>query len=300
MLRARYSWRPLGALLVEKRLLTEQELEAALAEQRRTGRLVGQILVERGSLSAFALARALSEQHGVELQTEAQLDAKVSRTPAWRPLGRLLVEEGYLTRAELRKALGRSARAAAAGSSARSSSRTASSPASRSPGRSPSRTASSSVPTATSRCRPSCSAAAPTQVTYQVCEIGYDPRHRARDVIYESASFLEAVDFAGEYVEEVDPDAIEIHRVDRRGPRDRLDVQRQPRRRDRGVEEGPRGDVRLRPHALGRSPRLAHFVRGSRDLPHRPILGRCAVFPARCAVRVGRGAPACGQPGLLT
>ena len=105
MLRARYSWRPLGALLIEKGLLTEQELEAALAEQRRTGRLVGQILVERGSLSAFALARALSEQHGVELQTEAQLDAKASLQATWRPLGRLLVDEGYLTRAELRKAL---------------------------------------------------------------------------------------------------------------------------------------------------------------------------------------------------
>jgi hypothetical protein len=50
-------------------------------------------------------------------------------------------------------------------------------------------------------------------VTYQVCEIAHDPRYRAQDVIYESASFLEAVDFAAEYVEEVDPDAIEIHRV---------------------------------------------------------------------------------------
>ena len=57
------------------------------------------------------------------------------------------------------------------------------------------------------------SAAAPSHMTYQVCELAYDPRHRARDVIYESASFLEAVDFAAEYVEEVDPDAIEIHRV---------------------------------------------------------------------------------------
>ena len=107
MLRARFSWRPLGALLVEKGLLTEQELDAALAEQRRTGRLVGQILVERGSLSAFALARAVSEQHGVEVQTEAQLDAKASAHPAWRPLGRLLVDEGYVTRAELRMALRR-------------------------------------------------------------------------------------------------------------------------------------------------------------------------------------------------
>ena len=57
------------------------------------------------------------------------------------------------------------------------------------------------------------SSAAAGQVTYQVCEIAYDPRYRAQETIYESASFLEAVDFAGEYVEEVDPDAVEIQRV---------------------------------------------------------------------------------------
>jgi hypothetical protein len=214
MLRARYSWRPLGALLVEKGLLTEQELEAALAEQRRTGRLVGQILVERGSLSAFALARALSEQHGVELQTEAELEAKAGAHPGWRPLGRLLVDEGYVTRAELRKALrtqresgGRRllgeilvaegflsgialARALAEQNGFELG------------------------PDGDEPVQTILSAAAPSHVTYQVCEIAYDPRHRARDVIYESASFLEATDFAAEYVEEVDPDAIEIHRVD--------------------------------------------------------------------------------------
>ena len=59
MLQARYSWRPLGALLVEKGLLTETQLDTALAEQRRTGALVGQILVKSGSLSGIALPRAL-------------------------------------------------------------------------------------------------------------------------------------------------------------------------------------------------------------------------------------------------
>ena len=214
MLRARYSWRPLGALLVEKGLLTEQELDAALAEQRRTGRLVGQILVERGSLSAFALARVLSAQHGVEIQTEARLDATASAHRGWRPLGRLLVDEGYVTRAELRKALrtqreshGRRllgeilvaegflsgialARALAEQNGFELG------------------------PDGDEPVQAVLSTAAPSHVTYQVCEIAYDPRHRPRDLIYESASFLEAVDFAAEYVEEVDPDAVEIHRVD--------------------------------------------------------------------------------------
>jgi hypothetical protein len=63
-------WRPLGELLVEKKLLTEDELELALTEQAETGRLLGAILVERGYVSGPALAVALAEQYGVELHTE--------------------------------------------------------------------------------------------------------------------------------------------------------------------------------------------------------------------------------------
>ena len=63
-------WRPLGELLVEKKLLTEEELELALTEQAETGRLLGAILVERGYVSGPALAVALAEQYGVELHTE--------------------------------------------------------------------------------------------------------------------------------------------------------------------------------------------------------------------------------------
>jgi hypothetical protein len=52
------------------------------------------------------------------------------------------------------------------------------------------------------------------QMTYQVCEVGYEPRYQAGQVIYESPSFLEAVDFAAEYIEDADPDGIEIQRTD--------------------------------------------------------------------------------------
>jgi hypothetical protein len=68
--RAESIWRPLGELLVEKRLLNEDELELALTEQAQTGRLLGAILVERGYVSGPALAVALAEQYGVELDTE--------------------------------------------------------------------------------------------------------------------------------------------------------------------------------------------------------------------------------------
>jgi hypothetical protein len=70
MERAESIWRPLGELLVEKHLLTEDELEFALTEQAESGRLLGAILVERGYVSGPALAIALAEQYGVELHTE--------------------------------------------------------------------------------------------------------------------------------------------------------------------------------------------------------------------------------------
>jgi hypothetical protein len=67
---AENAWRPLGALLVAKGLVTQDELDLALVEQDESGRLLGAILVERGYVSGPALAIALAEQYGVELKTE--------------------------------------------------------------------------------------------------------------------------------------------------------------------------------------------------------------------------------------
>ena len=55
-------WRPLGLLLVQRGLLTADELEAALDEQERTGGLLGEILMRHGLLSRLALASSLHEQ----------------------------------------------------------------------------------------------------------------------------------------------------------------------------------------------------------------------------------------------
>jgi hypothetical protein len=62
-------WRPLGQLLVQRGLLTPEELEAALDEQERTGGRLGEILLRQGLLSKLALASSLSEQASGE-QTE--------------------------------------------------------------------------------------------------------------------------------------------------------------------------------------------------------------------------------------
>jgi hypothetical protein len=60
----------LGALLVEKGLLTAEELEDALAAQQTSGKRLGQILIDRGHVSGPALTSALAEQYGIELKTE--------------------------------------------------------------------------------------------------------------------------------------------------------------------------------------------------------------------------------------
>lgn len=54
--------RPIGQILVEKGEISEAELQAALAEQERTGLRLGQILIETGRISWLALARAIAEQ----------------------------------------------------------------------------------------------------------------------------------------------------------------------------------------------------------------------------------------------
>jgi type IV pilus assembly protein PilB len=55
----------LGDILLSNRLLSPQQLEAALAEQQRVHRPLGQILVSRGWVSAQLLLQALAAQRGV-------------------------------------------------------------------------------------------------------------------------------------------------------------------------------------------------------------------------------------------
>jgi hypothetical protein len=67
---ARIPWRPLGCLLVEQGLLSEDELERALEAQASTGRRLGETIVELGFVSHPALSRALAAQYGIELKAE--------------------------------------------------------------------------------------------------------------------------------------------------------------------------------------------------------------------------------------
>lgn len=83
------AWRPLGQLLIERGLLTDEQLDEALVRQAQSGELLGALLVETSIVTAPLLTAILAEQAGV----------------VWKPLGELLVERGLLSASELEDAL---------------------------------------------------------------------------------------------------------------------------------------------------------------------------------------------------
>jgi hypothetical protein len=230
---ADFPWRPLGLLLVDKGLLTPAELEFTLDEQRRTGRLLGQILVGNGAVTGLAVAQALTEQHGVELrpnngaeeplltdsqhrteERSEQLREAEAQDRAWRPLGKLLVATGFLSETELERALAEQRerpgrRLGEILVAQRSLSGTA-----------------LAVALAKQHgldlgpekeldglqtvIKPS----TPEQPNYRVYEIVYEPTYQQGSILYDSTNFLEAADFACEFVERRNPQGLEIKKTD--------------------------------------------------------------------------------------
>jgi hypothetical protein len=218
VIEAQYTWRPLGAILVDRGVLSEDQLRGALKEQRRSGRLLGQILVEAGILSAFSLTRALSEQHGVNLESvddepaAEKTPAAESKPTSWRPLGKVLVENGFLTKIQLEQALAEQSRSggqrllgeilvATGALSAYSLARALGEQNGVALGEHDDLEAVLMSSTT-------------DQPTYEVCEVGLEGDEQPRDVLYRSASFLEAIDFATEFIEDHDPVGLEIHRAE--------------------------------------------------------------------------------------
>jgi hypothetical protein len=208
-----FPWRQLGALLADEGLLTETELELALDEQRRTGRLLGQIVVDRGYVSAFSLARVLSAQHGVDLRAAQEPEPEpapqlIAAPTAWRPLGRMLVEDGLVTQTQLAEALLEQEesnrrlgeilieRGALSGEAlARALSEQ--------------HGLELSGDLETSLKPPP--AAEPV---YRVYKVTFRQSFQDRAILSEYANFLEAADFAMEFVQDHEPEALEIERLD--------------------------------------------------------------------------------------
>jgi len=95
-----HRWPPLGALLVREGLVSEADLEAALAQQRLSSSMrLGEILVDRGSVTPSDVARLVAEQYELpfvelrelEIDPEAALllDERIARRRSALPVGRL-------------------------------------------------------------------------------------------------------------------------------------------------------------------------------------------------------------------
>ena len=77
--------RQIGDILVEKGLVTPDELLRALAEQERTGEFLGLALIKMGCISEEQLLRSLSEQLNIPFVDLEQLTidrAVIKRVPA--------------------------------------------------------------------------------------------------------------------------------------------------------------------------------------------------------------------------
>jgi hypothetical protein len=80
---------PLGRLLIERGLLTQQQLIEGLLEQDRTGDRLGEVLIRLGFVDGPTVAMALATQHGGPLKTEygfaTGFDPVVSTEPQMEP-----------------------------------------------------------------------------------------------------------------------------------------------------------------------------------------------------------------------
>jgi type IV pilus assembly protein PilB len=74
---AQQPWPALGSLLVRDGLLSEEQLESALALQQESGQRLGEILIERGDVTRTQLARLLAEQVEMPLVelAESEIDS---------------------------------------------------------------------------------------------------------------------------------------------------------------------------------------------------------------------------------
>ncbi len=63
----------LGEILLEKGIITKEQLEEALQEQEKTGISLGQILIDRGLISPVVLGEILSDQFGIDYKKVSEI-----------------------------------------------------------------------------------------------------------------------------------------------------------------------------------------------------------------------------------
>lgn len=60
----------LGDILVSRGIISQEQLEHALAQQQRTGKTLGTVIVEAGMAPGPLVAQALATQRGCMVKTE--------------------------------------------------------------------------------------------------------------------------------------------------------------------------------------------------------------------------------------
>src|SRR5262249_4545230 len=159
------------------------------------------------------LTRRVGEQHGVHLHTARELEGTTSAAATtWRPLGRLLVEAGFLTTADLRDALAEQKRNGRRFGEVLVA-RGWLSPQALARALAAQQGVELEAPDGSETFE---AAIRPTAVGEPVYKVRDVPREEGRSgsVLCETANFLEAADFAFEYVEAEEPFALEIERVE--------------------------------------------------------------------------------------
>jgi hypothetical protein len=98
--------RLIGALFVERGLVSESQIRLALEIQQETDQQLGEILVERFGISRAELAQVVAEQwQDNGRDAGAGLEASLSEN--WRRIGEIFVTRGFVTEEELERALTR-------------------------------------------------------------------------------------------------------------------------------------------------------------------------------------------------
>jgi len=95
----------LGRLLVDRGVITEEQLAIALGVQRDEGGMLGEILTSRGWVSPLSIAAAVAKQKAEEPDPVSSRGGRPGRGTSWRPLGTLLVDKGFITDVQLKQAL---------------------------------------------------------------------------------------------------------------------------------------------------------------------------------------------------
>jgi hypothetical protein len=225
--RSHFPWQPLGTLLVDEGLVSAADVQQALLEQRRSGRLLGEIVVHRGYVSGADLARALAKQHSVELRTAtdteppaAQQDPAPKPAPSvapdqtWRPLGRLLIEEGFLTARALQEAL----EAQAESPDRRLGEIMVERGLISGRGLALALAEQHGVTVLAEEFGHNVEAVITRPMSgepkYELWDVVYHPAYQRRKILFETTNFLEAADFACDLVDREQPEALEIQRTD--------------------------------------------------------------------------------------